>query len=109
MTDAFGMESSCSGNEPFALQVLGDSMEPEFEHGCVVVIDPDAVVNDGSYVLAMHEGEYIFRQLVIAEARYFLKPLNERYDTLEIPGMGAVHGVIVQKGGRRRKDRKRYD
>ncbi len=33
-------EGSCSEAEPFALQVHGDSMEPEFKHGCVIVIDP---------------------------------------------------------------------
>ncbi len=100
--------SSCAEAEPFALQVLGDSMEPEFRHGCVVVIDPAGTIRDGSYVLAMYNEEYIFRQLVIAEGRYFLKPLNEAYDTLEIPGLDAIKGIIVQRAGRRRRDRKHY-
>ena len=29
--------SSCSSSEPFALQVIGDSMEPEFPDGCIVL------------------------------------------------------------------------
>ena len=34
-------ESSCSTNsEPFALQNLGNMMEPEFSENCIVIIDP---------------------------------------------------------------------
>jgi SOS-response transcriptional repressor LexA len=98
----------CAGSEPFALRVLGDSMEPEFEDGCVIVIEADGVVKDGSYVLAVVNDEYIFRQLVIEEGRYFLKPLNPAYETVEIPGLEAVKGVIVQKAGTRRRHRKHY-
>jgi SOS-response transcriptional repressor LexA len=98
---------SCGG-EPFALRVLGDSMLPEFKEGDIIVIEPDGVVRDGSYVLAMHQNEYIFRQIVIEDQRYYLKPLNDHYPTVEIPDLQAIHGVITQGGGIRRKDRKRY-
>ncbi len=100
----------CSNADPIALQVLGDSMEPEFEDGCIIVIDPAGVVRNGSYVFADIDGEYIFRQLEIRDGRYFLKPLNPKYETQEIAGLQNIHGVIVQKAGRtgRRKDRKRY-
>ncbi len=97
------------GNEPFALQVLGDSMEPEFKDGHVIVIDPEAVVKDGSFVFAVHQDEYIFRQLKIEGDKYYLQPLNEKYPTLDIPGLEAVRGVITQGGGLRRHERKRYD
>ncbi len=99
---------SCDHSDPLALQVLGDSMTPEFEEGHVIVIEPDGVVNNGSYVLAKHEGEFIFRQLEIEDERYFLKPLNNHYPVLEISGMEDIHGVITQQTGRRRKDRKHY-
>ncbi len=98
----------CAGSEPFALRVLGDSMEPEFQDGCIIVIEADGVVKNGSYVLAVVDEEYIFRQLVIENGRYFLKPLNNAYETVEIPGLEAVKGVVVQKAGRRRRDRKHY-
>ncbi len=101
-------ESSC-GNEPFALQVLGDSMEPEFKNGYVIVIDPEAVVKDGSFVFAVHNEEYIFRQLKIDGDKYYLQPLNNKYPVLEIPGLEAVQGVVTQGGGLRRRERKRYD
>jgi DNA polymerase V len=98
----------CGSSEPFALRVLGDSMTPEFEDGCVIVIDPSGVIENGCYVIAMHDDEYIFRQLVIDDNRYYLKPLNEGYDVLEIPDTEAIKGVIVQKAGTRRHHRKHY-
>ena len=99
----------CSESEPFALRVLGDSMLPEFEEGAIIVIDPAGVIKDGSFVIAIHNDEYIFRQLRIHQERYFLQPLNDLYDTVEIGGLDAVKGVVSQKAGRRRKDRKHYD
>ncbi len=98
----------CSEAEPFALQVLGDSMAPEFEHGCIIIVDPGGVVESGCYVVAEHGGEYIFRQLRIEEGRWELHALQEGHEVLEIPGPQAIKGVVVQKAGRRRRDRKHY-
>jgi DNA polymerase V len=104
-----GGTGGCAENEPFALRVLGDSMLPEFEEGAIIVIDPGGMLRDGCYVIAFHNEEYIFRQLRIVEQRYYLQPLNDLYDTVEISGPEVVKGVITQKAGRRRKDRKHYD
>ncbi len=101
--------SGCAESEPFALRVLGDSMLPEFEEGSVVVIDPAGEIRDGCFVIAIHDDEYIFRQLRIHEQRHYLVPLNDLYDTVEISGLEVVKGVITQKAGKRRKDHKRYD
>lgn len=101
--------SGCAENEPYALRVLGDSMLPEFEEGAIVVIDPGGAVRDGCYVIAVHEDEYIFRQLRIHDERYYLQPLNELYETVEISGADQIKGVVSQKSGRKRKDHKRYD
>lgn len=100
-------ESSC-GNEPFALRVIGDSMEPEFEDGHIIIIDPEGVVENGSYVLATHDEEYIFRQLLIENEKYFLKPLNTTYPTLEIADVQHILGVITQRAGKRRSAHKHY-
>ena len=102
------MEGSCSESEPYALRVLGDSMVPEFEHGAIIIVDPAGVIESGSYVVAQTDGEYTFRQLRIEGERYFLKPLNDTYESQEIPNLKAVVGVVVQKAGTRRKDRKHY-
>jgi SOS-response transcriptional repressor LexA len=102
-------ESGCSASEPFALRVLGDMMEPEFKDGCIIIVDPEGLVQDGCYVVAQHEEEFYFRQLRIEGDRYFLKCVNEGYDEyLEIPGIEAIHGVVSQRAGTRREYRKHY-
>ncbi len=100
----------CGGKEPYALMVLGDSMTPEFNEGDVIVIEPEAVVVHENFVVAYHNDEYIFRQLVIHEERMFLKPLNDLYPVEEIAGLEAVKGKITQKKtrGGGRKGIKRY-
>ncbi len=100
-------EGSC-GAEPFALRVTGDSMEPEFKDGCIIIIDPEGVISDGCYVLARHEDGYIFRQLIYIGNRYLLKALQEGHEIIEIQDLTPVAGVIVQQAGRRRAERKHY-
>jgi DNA polymerase V len=103
-----GMGGGCAAAEPFALRVLGDSMAPEFEHGVIIVVDPSGVVADGSYVVAKHEEEYLFRQIRIEDGRYYLVALQEDHRKIEIDGIGAVVGVVVQRAGRRRSQHKHY-
>lgn len=102
------MQSGSCGAEPFALRVIGDSMAPEFSDGCIIIIDPEGVVSDGCYVLARHDEEYIFRQLVFGDGIYYLRALQEGHDTIEMVDLDRVAGVIVQQAGRRRADRKHY-
>ena len=102
------METDCSASEPYALRALGDSMAPEFEDGAVIVVDPAGVIENGCYVVAMYQGEYIFRQWIVEDGRCLLKPLNDRYETVEVAGPAAVKGVVVQKAGRTRAERKHY-
>ena len=89
--------SACADAEPFALMVLGDSMEPEFADGEIIVIEPEGLATDGSFVLAWHNDEYIFRQLVKTPAGWALHPLNPAYEDAAIPGLDSVKGVIIQK------------
>lgn len=100
-------ENQC-GREIFALQVLGDSMSPEFNEGHIIVIDPNGVAKSGSYVLAMYQGEYIFRQLQQQNEHYWLKPLNPEYPMVEIHSLDEVKGVIVQRAGKNRREHKHY-
>jgi len=104
--------SSCSGTEPFALQVLDDSMEPEFKKGCIIIIDASATVKHECYVMASVENGYIFRQLLIEGDKYFIAPLNPAYmhEKREVP-FESLEGVIVQQASPkgRRSERKRYE
>lgn len=99
----------CSAAEPFALMVLGDSMEPEFVEGDIIVIEPEGLAVDGSYVMAWLEGEWIFRQLVGCAGDWKLRALNPSYPTASIPDLSVIKGVIIQKSKPgRRKAAKRY-
>lgn len=100
---------ACSGAEAFALLVLGDSMTPEFAEGDVIVIEPEGLATDGSFVLARHADEWIFRQLVNDGASWQLRPLNPRYPSISIPDLDGIRGVIIQKSTPgNRKSTKRY-
>lgn len=101
--------AGCEDKEPYVLMVLGDSMEPEFLDGDVVVIEPGAHFRDGSYVIAHHNDEYIFRQLRVMGERLYLTPLNPNYVSQQLDGPEAIKGVITQrKRPGNRHDRKNY-
>jgi phage repressor protein C with HTH and peptisase S24 domain len=102
-------DNSCSALEPYALRVVGDSMEPEFADGCVIIIDPGHAPRDGSYVVVEFAGDVFFRQLVFDGERRFLKPLNPKYGGFELVPPYTIRGGVVQRAGRRRSQRKHYE
>ncbi len=89
--------SSCASGEPYALMVLGDSMLPEFQEGEIIVIEPEGLARDGSYVIAFVNEEYIFRQLIKHPEGWMLKPLNPVYPNIPIDSLDVVKGVIILK------------
>ena len=101
--------AGCSGGESFALRVLGQSMAPEFAEGEIIIIEPEGLARDGSYVLAWVNDEWIFRQLRADGERWKLRALNPTFADIEIGDLSAVKGVVIQKSlpGRRRAS-KRY-
>lgn len=104
--------SSCGASEPFALQVLGDDMTPEFQNGHIIVIDPGGSVKNGCFVVAKigpNKDEYIFRQLFIENENYILRAMQPGHPEIQIEGINDLVGVISQRSGRRRSEHKRYD
>lgn len=103
---------SCASGEPFALMVLGDAMEPEFVEGDIILIEPEGLATDGSYVLAQVDAEWTFRQLLkdADNGGWTLAALNPAYPTIPVAGVrDVVKGVIIQKSKPgRRKATKRY-
>ena len=69
------------GKNAFALQVKGDSMEPEFSDGCTIIVDPGKKAVHGSYVVVHVEDdeEATFKELIVDGSRKYLKPVNNRY------------------------------
>lgn len=84
--DEYIMANNSYGPHTFALRITGNSMEPEFREGDVVVIDPDVRPNAGDYVVAKNHEEAAtfkkYRPRGINEAGqdvFELVPLNEDY------------------------------
>lgn len=100
--------SDCGDGEPFALRVIGQSMAPEFAEGEVIVVEPDGAVRDGVYVVALAQGEWTLRQLVVREGRWWLHPCNPAWPDAPLDDLAAVRGVVIQATvpGRRRLTRR---
>jgi len=78
----------------FALRVKGDSMEPEFPAGVIVVVEPDLEPNPGDYVVVRNGGgEATFKQLVRDGEDWYLKPINPRYPIKPL-GHSHIVGVV---------------
>lgn len=100
--------NSCAEAEPYALMVIGDSMEPEFLDGHILIVDPAMPPQHGAYVIIDYQGETTFRQFIVENGRKYLKALNEAYPAVELVESYSVRGVVVQRASRRRKDHKHY-
>jgi len=102
--DEFGGGSACSEVEPFALQVLGDSMEPEFPDGCIVSIEPAERCQHGMYIMCLVEDTRWFRLYLHDEHGERLVALNDLYPEIPLEGLEwKVEGVIMQRVLRRQQ------
>ena len=93
------MTQDCSYNELYALQVLDDSMEPEFPEKCIIVIEPSQVCASGAYVVSTVGEERWFRQFIRDEAGHEkLVALKAGYPDIDLKEGGyRIEGVIVQR------------
>ncbi|MEJ1355450.1 MAG: S24 family peptidase [Candidatus Sedimenticola sp. (ex Thyasira tokunagai)] len=106
------MTQDCSYNELYPLQVLDDSMAPEFPEKCVIVIEPSEACADGAYVVAEAEEDRWFRQFIRDnDGREQLVALDSDYPPIELKeGEYKIVGVIVQRNiGRKVKHYKPYE
>ena len=92
-------DSNCSGNELVALMVLGDSMQPEFSEGEILVIEMGRPATDGAFVIAeVAKEDFIFRQLRRDEkGGWLLHALNTAYPDTAIAGLEIIKGVVTHK------------
>jgi len=99
----------CSTAEPYALRVIGDSMEPEFEDGNIIIVDPGTPATNGSYVVIDYDNDTTLRQFIIEAEQKILRPLNRQYPEQVISGEYRVRGVVIQKSNGRRSSIKHYE
>lgn len=92
-------DSNCSGNEMVALMVLGDSMQPEFSEGEILVIEMGMAAGEGAFVIAeVAKEDFIFRQLKRdAQGGWLLHALNHAYPDTAIAGLEIIKGVVTHK------------
>jgi SOS-response transcriptional repressor LexA len=85
------------GESAFGLRVQGDSMEPTFPAGCIIIVDPSRDARNGSYVVVRLDDstEATFKQLIFDGPVRYLKPLNPRYPIMQINSDTTVCGVVV--------------
>ena len=97
--DTKSMSNDCSYNELYPLQVLDDSMEPEFPEKCIIVVEPSEVCATGAYVVAEVNGERWFRQyLSQGDKGKRLVALKDEYPAIELDGQAfKILGVVVQR------------
>ena len=95
-------KSACGDKEPFALMVLGDIMEPEFEDGSIIVCDSGQAIFDGAYVVVEYDNDFWFRQYVEEGDKKYLKPLNPAHPDIELTGPFTLKGVVWQKNYKRK-------
>jgi SOS-response transcriptional repressor LexA len=81
------------GKRAFGLTIEGESMvNPHpppaisFPPGTVILVDPDVGYDPGSYVVAkdVMTQRATFKQLITDSGRWYLKPLNPAFPTIEI-------------------------
>lgn len=119
ITPEDALPTTCSSSELLALQVLDDSMAPEFNSGHIVVIDSSARLAPGAYVLIsqshVHQPTVSFTDWIIRRwnpvdaQQVILETLsadwaNERVNVCDVD----IQGVVVQRAGRRRAERRHY-
>jgi DNA polymerase V len=111
MATQSGCGGGCSSEttEPYALRVIGDSMEPEFKDGNIIIVDPAHWLVSGAYVVIDYGGEVILGQYVEEGSRKWLKYLNADHEPVELFPPYEIKGVVIQRVGRRRKERKHYE
>lgn len=82
----------------YALRVTGDSMEPEFTAGDIIIVEPDAQAENGSFIIVrQNRGEATFKQLIQDGSQILLKPLNDRYKIQEMQEDAVICGVVKEK------------
>lgn len=80
----------------YALKVVGDSMEPKFPEGCVIIVEPEEQPHNKSFVIitVQDSNQATFKQLVDDESGTYLKPLNEKYPLMYFEPSTTFCGVV---------------
>ncbi len=86
----------------FVLRVQGSSMEPKFNDGDLIFVDPEVEAIHGKYVVVQLNGsnQATFKQLIVENNQQFLKAVNPGWPDriIAIEEEATICGVVVFKG-----------
>lgn len=90
------------GAHAFALRVRGVSMEPRYQDGDIIFVDPDAQAEHGKNIVVRLDDEHeaTFKQLVMEGGQKFLRALNPDWPgpkLIPINGNATICGVVIGK------------
>jgi SOS-response transcriptional repressor LexA/DNA-binding XRE family transcriptional regulator len=94
------ISTDLKGEHLFALRVRGDSMSPKFLEDDIVIVNPDAQPENGSYVIVKDiiSNETTLKQLKIySNDLMVLHPLNPLYTDIEFGKNCKIIGKVVRK------------
>jgi len=94
------IESDLKGTHNFAFRAKGDSMEPEFNDGDIIIVSPTAKAGNGDYVVAKNdEEEATFKQYKRFADTRILHPLNPKYPDIVLNKdiEYKIVGVVMEK------------
>ncbi len=92
--------SDIGGTGTFALRVQGDSMEPEFRDGDIIIVNPLTNPDHNDYIVLKNtEDEAIFKQFKKYGKARILHPLNPNYPDIELSDKHQyrIIGKVVEK------------
>jgi len=99
-SDALVETTDVSGTHTFALTIKDDSMEPLFNEGEMIFVNPDLEWQSGDYVIAnSRDGDQdavLLRQVIRIGSQCVLHPLNRWYEDLPVTNQDAVWGKVVR-------------
>jgi SOS-response transcriptional repressor LexA len=99
------IETEIKGANVFALKIKGDSMEPEFQDGDIIIVNPHVRAGHNDYVVVRNEEEAAtFKQLKIFGKERILHPLNPKYEDIRLSEsvQYRIVGKVVEKVKRKR-------
>lgn len=96
--DDYIQPSVSVGSHAFALKLEGNSMEPDYREGDLVIVDPDSPVFSGNFVVArkIATNEATFKKYVVDAGKHYLMPLNRQYDKIEMDHDWIIIGRVKE-------------
>lgn len=90
---------SLGGKEFFGLKIKGDSMEPEYRDGDVIIFlkQPDCENNEDCAV-AINGNDWTFKRVEKLESGLLIKPLNPNYETMFFTPQQCIDLPVEVKG-----------